>query len=178
MAGISASENKSKVINWFKKLGIYRVLDVGAGFGVWSILLRTPKQHWTALEVFYPYAKMFDLREKYNDIYIADARYVDFNKIGQWWDLSILADVLEHMHKDEAKDVITELLPRSRYILISIPIEHNAQHAGDEGNDFETHIDHWTAKEMDEFLGVFKGTHRVAKRLVGKVLAYYLVELL
>lgn len=178
MAGISTSENKREVMTWFDDLPINRVLDVGAGQGIWSILLRQPEQWWTALEVFYPYAKMFDLREKYNEIFIADARYVDFMKIGQWWDLSILADVLEHMHKDQAKDVVTELLPRSHYLLISVPVEHNHQHAGTEGNDFETHIDHWTDTEMGKFLDEFNTTHKVINHIVGDISAYYLVETL
>lgn len=178
MAGISSPENKREVMTWFDEVPIHSVLDVGAGQGIWSILLRQPEQFWTALEVFYPYAKMFDLRDKYQSIYIADARYVDWNKIGGGWDLTILADILEHMRKTEARDVITELVTRSHFLLISVPVQHNHQHAGDEGNDFETHIDHWTAEEMDKFLEQFKETHLVRRRLVGDVSAYYLVETL
>lgn len=179
MAGISTVENKREVMGWIDELeDINRVLDVGAGQGIWSILLRQPEQYWTAIEVFYPYAKMFDLREKYDQIFVTDVRYVDFMKIGMWWDLTILADVLEHMLKEQAKDVITELLTRSKYLLISVPVQHNSQHAGDEGNDFETHLDHWTDAEMGKFIGEFHETHQVINHVVGEISAYYLVKTL
>lgn len=182
MAGVSDTENKEIAKRWITDLQPARVLDIGAGQGTYSMLMEHEAeldgQHWTALEVFAPYVEMFDLKSKYDQIVISDARFVDFSKLngGQKYDLTIAADMLEHMEKHEAKTLISDLLDHSHYLLICFPVEHQEQHAGDEGNQFETHVDHWTFDEMREFLNFTAGPEYVSDYAVGNVLAYFLVE--
>ena len=171
MSGVSDSENKELAVKWIKELKPKTVLDIGCGMGIYNILSKVKGQHWTGLEAFAPYIEMFNLYSRYEEIIIADARYVNYDKVGDF-DLSITADVLEHMFKHEAKQLIIDLLEHSKYLLISIPVEHQEQQAGYENNKFETHIDHWTYEEMKEFLKGKEITHEVK----GNVLAYFMVK--
>lgn len=169
MAGVSDIENKHVIRGWLldNRREFKRVLDIGAGVGTYALMGRYPEQHWTALEVFEPYVDMFNLRGKYDEVIVADARsheYDDYNLI-------IAADMLEHMKKREAKALMGELLTHTDQILISVPVLHHDQEAGPEGNDYERHIDHWTAEEMRLYLG-----GRIISEIVGDVSAYFLAN--
>lgn len=170
MAGVSDIENKHLVREWLIKnrKEFKRVLDIGAGVGTYALMGRFPEQHWTAIEVFEPYIDMFNLRGKYDDVFVADIR--DSNLLDMY-NLIIAADMLEHMTKNEAKAVITKLLPQCDQLFISVPIVHNEQEPGLEGNDFERHIDHWAAEEMRLYLG-----ERIISEIIGNVSAYFLVQ--
>ncbi len=170
MAGVSDNENKDQAVQWIKETNPQRVLDVGAGMGIYSILAKEQGQHWTALEVFAPYVNMFNLRSRYEDVVVADARYVDYSKLGTF-DLIIAADMLEHMPKEHAADLILTLLKHTQNLLICFPLVHHDQEAGFEGNDFESHIDHWDFEEMEAFLFDYN-----IDSIRGEVLAYFLVR--
>lgn len=172
MAGVSDNENKDAAAKWIKSLRPKTVLDVGAGMGIYSIMAKKRGQHWTALEVFAPYVNMFNLQSRYEQIIIADARYVNYDKLGMF-DLSIAADMLEHMPKHHAIEVLFNLYDHSKHLLVCFPTVHHEQHAGFEGNEFETHIDHWTVEEMSALLD----KHDVEyKTVIGDVLAYYFIK--
>lgn len=175
MAGVSDNENKQIAKAWIDDLDPSRVLDIGCGVGTYSMLAKQEHQHWTGLEVFYPYVTQYALNDKYDRIVIGDARYIDYYKlrsVGVFFDLIIAADMLEHMTKDQAKELISDLLTHCRHLLICFPVEHQEQHAGDEGNDFETHVDHWQYDEMMQFL-----EHKhIVNSIKGDVLAYFLVK--
>lgn len=170
MAGVSDQENKHHIRKWLldNRKEFKRVLDIGAGVGTYSIMGKFPEQWWTAIEVFEPYVEMFNLHSKYDEVWIADIR--ESNLIDDY-NLIIAADMLEHMKKDEAKAVITHILQHAEQVLICVPVEHNDQHAGAEGNDFETHIDHWHPEEMRLFVG-----KRIISEQVGKISAYFLLQ--
>lgn len=172
MAGVSDMENKHFIREWLihNKDHFNKVLDIGAGVGTYALMGRYPHQHWTALEVFEPYVDMFNLEGKYNKVVVQDARYADYDKLGDF-DLIIAADMLEHMKKEEAKDILNKILVHSKTVLVCIPVEHNDQHAGEEGNVYETHVDHWHADEMASFLG-----SRIVNEYVGDVCAYFIAE--
>jgi hypothetical protein len=69
----------------------------------------------------------------------------------------IAGDVLEHMTKEEALTVISNLLPRCKYFIISIPIIKWPQDAVN-GNPFEIHVkDDWSDKEaLESFPSIYK----------------------
>ena len=169
MAGVSDIENKHIIREWLlnNRQRFVKVLDIGAGVGTYALMGRFPEQHWTALEVFEPYVDMFNLRGKYDEVIVADARYHQYSD----YDLIIAADMLEHMQKDEAKAVISQLIKHSKTFLVCVPVQHHHQEAGPEGNDYEAHIDHWTADEMRQHLG-----SRVIAQYTGDVAAYFIAE--
>ena len=63
---------------------------------------------------------------------------MDFGKLGPL-DLSLFGDILEHMTKEEAQDVMDKTLATSRLVLVSIPIIHYPQEPF-EGNPYQRHV--------------------------------------
>jgi predicted TPR repeat methyltransferase len=172
MAGVSDTENKHIIREWLieNRKNFKRVLDVGAGVGTYSLMGKFPEQHWVALEVFGQYVEMFNLENKYNKVVVSDARFTNYNALGSF-DLTIAADMIEHMRKHEAQDLINKLLKHTKKLLICFPVEHNHQHAGPEGNQYETHVDHWHVVEMKNFL-----SRRNYEVIEGKVCAYFIIS--
>lgn len=167
----SAQENKDIAKKWIDKLPVKRVLDIGAGEGTYSDLLRKPYQEWIAVEAYYPYVQEFNLESKYNEIIISDIRYLDYSKLPKL-DLSIAGDMLEHMIKKEAKEVIENLLVFSKYVLLCFPVLHLHQHIPE--NPFEEHIDHWTYEDMRDYLEGY-GVE-IIESIAGDILAYFLLR--
>jgi hypothetical protein len=124
------------------------VLDVGAGLGVYALVFRpaVPAPRWTAIEIWAPYVERFALTQRYDTVVVADARYVDYDKLPRF-DLAIFGDVLEHMTKTDALAAISECLCRCRFVLVSLPIVYCPQEAYD-GNPYEAHVKpDWTDAE-------------------------------
>jgi predicted TPR repeat methyltransferase len=124
------------------------VVDLGAGEGIYSMRLRPLwRSHWTALEGFEPYVNRFDLRAKYDRIDVADIRSAAFEPA----DLYIAGDVLEHMTRAEALEVIERMKAVAGHIFVSVPIIEICQGAVN-GNPLEEHVHHWTFDDMHSAL--------------------------
>ena len=118
-----------------------RVVDMGPGAGTYADLFRalTPEATWCAVEAWGPYVEKYGLRDKYDEIIIADIRYLDFVKLGPS-DVALFGDILEHMSVAEARDVLAHAAMKSRFMALSIPIGHWPQDEI-EGNPFEKHVE-------------------------------------
>lgn len=128
---------------------IKSILDIGPGQGTYYHLLNQviPNSVWHGVEVFKPYIEKFNLKQTYNKIYNCDAR--GFSPEREY-DLIIAGDVLEHMEKEEAQDLVNNLLKSCRWFLISIPIVKLEQDAIN-GNEHEIHVkDDWSHAEVIE----------------------------
>ena len=90
-------------------------------------------------------------------------RELDYDSIGPF-DVTIAGDVLEHMSKEDAVDVVGKILNVSTYLFISIPIIHYPQDEVN-GNPYEAHVkDDWSHDEMMEtFPQIIK--HRAGRRV-------------
>lgn len=55
-----------------------RILDIGPCDGRWSYYLRRFFQHIDAVEAFEPYVEKYDLRNKYDNVFISDINNFDF----------------------------------------------------------------------------------------------------
>jgi 2-polyprenyl-3-methyl-5-hydroxy-6-metoxy-1,4-benzoquinol methylase len=167
----SSKENKDIAKQWHDELLPEVVLDIGPGQGTYAALCKKAGQRWIGVEAWAPYIEQFDLTSLYDEVIVADVRYINFDKLTKNIELVIMGDVLEHMKKDDAKNLIQHMFHRYGTILISVPLKHLDQGAW-QGNWFETHVDHWHHKEMMEFLnGMFP--ERLEYK-TGKVLGYYL----
>lgn len=165
----SDGENKDVIKSWVKDLEIDSVLDIGAGAGVYRDLLADLNiRKWTAIEVWSPYVTQFKLRERYDEVIMADITYIDNTYL--WSDLTIMGDIVEHFPKDEAVKLIERVLKHCSYLVISLPTIHFEQGEW-EGNWFETHHHHWTHDEVLEVLG-----DRVIKDIRGDILGCFLVK--
>lgn len=131
------------------------VLDIGAGAGKYGHLVRAvlPSARVDAVEVWQPYITEYKLKYLYNRIYKADVRFFDYFH----YDMVILGDVLEHMTKEEAQAIWSNIKGKAKYAIFSIPISDCPQgHV--HGNPHEEHIkDDWTHEEvMDSFDCIFE----------------------
>ena len=83
-----------------------RILDVGPGQGTYSELLRDLGYRIDAVEVFAPYVDRFNLRDKYDNVYIANILNFDVKP----YDFIILGDVLEHIPTELAQTCLQILI--------------------------------------------------------------------
>lgn len=142
------------------------VLDVGCGFGKWGYLCREyldvfpgrpfPEQ-WTTridgIEFFEPYI-MQHQRFLYSNILIGDVR--DLCKTIDEYDLIIAGDVIEHMFKDEAEQVLETLYSRAKKLLIvNIPLGEGWIHPEEYGNPAELHRSEWYLEDFEPFRAEF-----------------------
>lgn len=138
----------TKFINKLKKYNIKNILDVGPGSGTYSNLYKNIiGEHWTAVEIWEPYIEKFNLKSKYHEVINENIlNILDYSK----YNLIFLGDILEHMEKDKAQELVKNILHDNNFIIISIPIVYYPQDEYD-GNPYEKHIkDDWTHKEVLE----------------------------
>ncbi len=196
----SKKAGKATIVEWVEQLKVQgklthkAALDIGVGEGAYLNCLKhkyqaggdkyqTLKQNWeidagplsehrwTGVEVWEPYIDKFDLRSKYDTILNEDVRKLDYNKLGPF-DVAVAGDVLEHMTKEDAVQVVEQILRISTYLFISIPIIHYPQQPV-HGNPYEAHIkDDWSHGEMMEtFPQIIE--HKVGRRVGVYMLGNY-----
>lgn len=178
MAGSSNSAGKDQILNWFteNQNNIFRILDIGAGSGTYSNLIKSAKlltaAEWIAVEAWKPYIDRFNLESKYSLVINQDIRNLSWDSIGRF-DVAIAGDVLEHMTKSEAIFIVDQLLKISKTVIISIPVVHYPQDEV-EGNPFEKHVkDDWSHQEiMDTWGKYIKKYYRKSSK--SKVAVYWL----
>jgi hypothetical protein len=151
------------------------VVDVGAGYGTYSDLIRNDLVgfHWTAVEVWGPYISVIE--DKYDLIINEDIR--KFPMYIQGVDVVIFGDVLEHMPKEDAVRLLEAVDPGT-IVLVSIPVLHLEQGAVN-GNPYEVHNMgwHWTAPEMTATLELLmeRGWSKLQYH-IGDVLGYFVLS--
>lgn len=162
--GNSAYQGKEWTIAFIQfSNGMFKsVLDIGPGQGTYLHYLKPimPDSVWHGVEIFKPYIDQFDLVNRYDKIFNEDIREFTPDRD---YDLVIAGDVLEHMEKHEAQEVVDKLLKVSKALLISIPIVKWEQDAIND-NEHEIHVkDDWSHQEvMESFPNIkacFAGSH-------------------
>lgn len=157
----SSEKGKSIIRDWFINIPDKQlILDIGPGWGTYSQLLREEGQIWHAVEIHEPYVERFHLENLYEQIFIADIREYVLEKP---YDLIICGDVLEHMINEEAVLVLEKLLDKSRYIIVSLPLdaETNAPPGTgdvDWNNPHELHRGQWSHVLFTEVVSNLGGT--------------------
>ena len=132
----SYSYFKSDVKQWFidNVPERTRILDVGPGQGTYADLLKDLGYRMDAVEVWAPYVDQFELRKKYDNVYIADIREFDVED----YDFIILGDVLEHLSTEDAQRLIDNIFFSEKECLVAIPYM-MPQDGEEYGNKYETH---------------------------------------
>lgn len=154
MSGTSNRSGKPFTLEWFKEneKNITRILDIGAGSGTYIDLIKhdaglCKNAEWVAVEAWEEYVTKYQLSDKYDAVLHQDARMLNWNNMGEF-SVAIAGDVLEHMTKDDAIQLVEKVLHHCKTLIISIPIVHMPQDEI-EGNPFEVHVkDDWSHEEV------------------------------
>lgn len=146
----SSDSGKAYIRNIVGRIKHDRMLDIGCGQGTYAKMF--PDARWTGVEVWEPYIGQFRLNDFYEQIIVADARSASFASLGRF-DVAMLGDVLEHMEKEEARDLLERVKAIADTVIVSIPIGYYPQEAYN-GNPHEKHItDNWTDADFRETFG-------------------------
>lgn len=181
----SSGIGKEETLRWVKEKAstINKVLDIGAGSGTYAKMLKRNHKvcnsaFWIGVEAWEPYIEKFDLRSLYDILINQDARKLDWTEIGNV-DITFAGDVLEHMTKEEAVDLVEKILDHSRYLVISIPTM--VYHQGEAyGNPYEVHVKpDWSHKEVketwDKYIEKsFTGTYEYRNQKSASISVYWL----
>jgi len=126
---------KTEVKQWFQdNVPTHkRLLDVGPGIGTYADLLESESYNIDAVEIYSPYIYKYGLIKKYDNVYCKDI--LEFSIVD--YDFIILGDVLEHLHKDQAIELIDKIIELGKDCLVAIPYE--MEQGEHEGNIHETH---------------------------------------
>lgn len=146
----SDPEGRDWVVDRYKRTQSLLVIDLGPGEGTYSDLLRgwRPETWWLGVEIWAPYIPMFDLWRKYDAVVNMDARDLNFPSTPF---VLLAGDVLEHMPRSDALDILYRAQEHAEAIMVSVPVVDYPQHGHD--NPFEDHLDQWRFKDMMEALG-------------------------
>ena len=114
-----------------------KILDIGAGCGTYSDLLRNYGYKIDAVEIWEPYINQFNLKDKYDHVYNEDVIKMPIKTL-ESYDFYILGDCLEHLSIEDAQWILNFLRLKSKKYLIAIPYEMFQEEY--EGNKYETHL--------------------------------------
>ena len=110
------------------------ILDAGAGCGTYSMLLREHFPNMDAVDIFPNYLQMFDLKAKYNNVFIGDIRKFDIDD----YEYIILGDIIEHLTFEDAHKLLSKIQQKDKLCLVGVPYEYEQGTYMD--NVHETHL--------------------------------------
>lgn len=115
------------------------VLDVGAGYGKYGFLAREygGAERVDALDASPPRFAAYD------NVWLGDLRHIDtlLPADAPHYDLALFIDVIEHLVKPEAYQLLDTLVRRARRVLVTTPWGFRPQEIP--GQPFETHRSGW-----------------------------------
>lgn len=134
------------------------ILDIGCGYGKYGFLSKECLMEHTwdkdknivnAVEGYKDYIS--DTQKAiYNNIFICNAMNFETYLLMDY-DIVMIIDAFEHLSVDNGKTFISEMLKKSRYLLISVPRYVSAQKGlSDDPDKLEEHRAFWTRKMFKE----------------------------
>jgi hypothetical protein len=126
-----------------------RVLDIGCGAGKYSDIVREscPEAVLVGYEAESSYIERFSLVSRYDELRCRPILDLLDEGVRERWDICIFGDVLEHLRKSVACDILHFLLYRSRVILAIVPIEYLQD--DHDGVRSEAHVSSWHFREFE-----------------------------
>lgn len=126
------------------------VVDLGTGAGLWRHHSRSftigGGRPWVAVEVYTPNIARFKLRARYDVVRNIDFRRIKFSHYPGH--LFIFGDVLEHLSRGEALDVVQRAASAGSVVFV-MPFHPttSAEQGAVEGNEYERHRYIWDWNE-------------------------------
>ena len=130
---------KDSVRNWFLQNVPLdtTILDIGAGCGTYSDLIRGYGYKMDAVEIWEPYINQYGLKNKYGWVYEENVLKMPFDVLGAY-DFYILGDVMEHLSVEDAQWLMSFLRLKGKQYLVAVP--YSMEQSEYEGNKYETHL--------------------------------------
>ena len=94
------------------------ILDIGAGCGTYSDLIRGYGYKIDAVEIWKPYITQYDLKNKYNWVYEENVMNMPFNVLEAYY-FYILGDVLEHLSVADAQWLLSYLRLKGKKFIVA-----------------------------------------------------------
>lgn len=108
-----------------------KILDIGAGWGKYRTLL--PEYKMDACEVWKPYVEQQELEKLYDKVFVDNICDIEIDH----YDAIIMGDVLEHLDKQDAMDLLPRLFSKSEEVYIVVPYCYAQDEVDD--NPYEIH---------------------------------------
>lgn len=126
---------KEEVCEYLKKRNgrNARILDVGAGDGIYWELLHNFSDNIDAVEIFEPNIINYNLKDKYSNVYNADIRGLEYS----YYDIIIFGDIIEHLTVEEAQEVLKYAYTKCKDLIVAVP--YNFKQGIIDGNIYEIH---------------------------------------
>lgn len=167
--GTSNWQNISWCVQAIMQIEPKRVVDIGVGFGRWGMTLREFAEVWfgrvlpdqweidiEGIEAFE--GSIADYHHRFYDrIHIGDALEV-LPRLEGGWSLAILGDVLEHFYKSDGEKLLADLVDRSDYVLVNLPLGEDWPQEDMYENPYEEHKAVWEIEDFDPALVVARQT--------------------
>jgi len=130
---------KNSIKNWIlENVSLdAKILDIGAGCGTYSNLLRDYGYKMDAIEIWEPYIKKYNLKDKYDVVMEMDVLDV-YAPTLENYDMCILGDILEHLNIEDGQRLIKDISKHCKYFIVAIPYQ--MEQGEHEGNIHETHL--------------------------------------
>lgn len=141
----------NKTVHSYYKDKKIKILDVGAGNGLYGLMFKDIAERIDAVEAYAPHIDAFKLSKIYDNIYNVDI--CDFN-LPIEYDLIIFGDVLEHIETSKAQKLLKKLSHISQ-IIIAVPYLYKQDALY--GNQYEIHKQDDLTKNI--FLDRYEGYH-------------------
>lgn len=112
-------------VQLFNKVNPKTILDVGPGYGRMGQMVKNLNIDCKldAIEIDSTYINQYNLYSIYQTIYNCDVKNFCLEHPRLRYDIVIFNDILEHMFRSEAMDVIDFLLYRTNYIVVQWPTD-------------------------------------------------------
>lgn len=110
-----------------------KILDIGAGIGTYSTLLRDMGYSMDCMEVWLPYVVEYKLNELYDNVIIGNVMTYDISN----YDVIIMGDILEHLSVQESLLLMNIIERNKQLCLVAVPYQ--MEQGEYYGNKYEIH---------------------------------------
>jgi trans-aconitate methyltransferase len=135
-------------VDLLQKVNPTNLLDVGPGWGRMGHLTKSslPNCICDAVEVDSSYIEQYNLRQIYSEVYNDDIKNFCLKNSQMRYDIVLFNDILEHLFRSEALDVLDFILYRAKYIIVQWPNDYLQDTW--EGHESEVHKSNFTLRDF------------------------------